>query len=63
MRFADEALAISEASGVPLASTMRATNVAKLAVNITVNIFLYVVKKLTDTRKDQLIVFLNGELN
>ena len=51
MRFADEALAISEASGVPLALMMRATNVAKLAVKMTVNIFLYVVKKLTGPEK------------
>ena len=48
MRFADEAFAISEAIGVPLALAMKITNVTKLAVKIKVNIFLYVVKNLSD---------------
>jgi hypothetical protein len=51
MRFAEEALAISEAIGVPLALAMKATKVTKLAVKMKVNIFLYVVKKLTDRGK------------
>ena len=51
MRFAEDALAISEAIGVPLALAMKVTNVTKLAVKIKVNIFLYVVKKLTGHEK------------
>ena len=51
MRFAEEALAISDAIGVPLALAMKITNVIKLTVKIKVNIFLYVVKKLSDHEK------------
>ena len=51
IRLAEEALAISTAIGVPLALTIKTTNVTKLAVKIKVNIFLYVVKKLTDHEK------------
>ena len=51
IRFAEEALAISAAIGVPFALTTNATNVIKLAVKMTVNIFLYVVQKLSDHNK------------
>ena len=56
MRFAEEAFAISEAIGVPfkLVLAMKITNVTKLAVNIKVNIFLYVVKMLSDHDKIRL---------
>ena len=54
MRFAEEALAKSEAIGVPLALAMKTTKVIKLAVKIKVNIFLYVVKGLTDHKKIRL---------
>lgn len=47
MRLADDALATSLINGVPLFFTMSAIKVAKFAVNITVNIFLYVENKLT----------------
>ncbi len=47
MRLADEALATSVIKGVPLFFTIRAINVARFAVNTTVNIFLYVEKKLS----------------
>lgn len=50
MRLADEAVATSVISGVPLFFTTNATNVARLAVNTTVKIFRYVEKKLTDER-------------
>ena len=54
MRFAEEALAKSEAIGVPLALAMKATKMTKLAVKIKVNIFLYVVKELADHKKIRL---------
>jgi hypothetical protein len=48
MRLAEEAVATSMINGAPLFFTTNATNVARLAVNITVKIFRYVEKKLTD---------------
>ena len=49
MRFAEEAFAMSEVVGVPLALAIKATNVAKLAVKMKVNNVLYVVKNVTGT--------------
>jgi hypothetical protein len=57
MRFAEEAFTISEAVGVPLALAIKATNVAKLAVKMKVNIVLYIVKKGDWDRVDQLRAF------
>ena len=51
IRLAEEALAISAAIGVPFALTIKITNVIKLAVKMKVNIFLYVVQKLSDHEK------------
>ena len=60
IRFAEEALAISEARGVPFALAINATNVARLAVKMKENIFLYVVQKLTDNGKISLERLLKG---
>ena len=51
IRFAEEALAISAAIGVPFALAIKTTNVIKLTVKMKVNIFLYVVQKLSDHEK------------
>ena len=47
MRLADEALPTLVAFGEPLLRAMNAMNVARFAKNMNVNIFRYVVKKLS----------------